>query len=69
MPEQRILTKDKIGEFEHKLPAYFLRIHRSYIVNIRKITAYTKQDVEIGQNELPIGVSYKREVIAFLQRV
>ncbi|MGD1890302.1 MAG: LytR/AlgR family response regulator transcription factor [Cyclobacteriaceae bacterium] len=68
LPEQRIVTKDKISEFESKLPSYFLRIHRSYLVNTQKITAYTKHDIEIGEKEIPIGVSYKREVIEFLQR-
>ena len=67
-PGQRILTKDKIGEFEQKLPGYFLRVHRSYLVNIQKITAYTMHDIEIDGKEIPIGVSYKKEVIAFLQK-
>ena len=40
----------------------FLRIHRSFIINMDKVTAYTKQDVELGDRELPIGDSYKEEV-------
>ncbi len=39
-------------------PSQFLRIHRSYIVSVNKITAFTKTDVEIGKTELPIGTSY-----------
>lgn len=57
-----IITKEKISEFEHKLPRYFLRIHRSFIVNTHKVTAYTAHDVEIGEKEIPIGGSYKKEV-------
>ena len=57
-----ITTKEKISEFEQKLPAYFLRIHRSFIVNTQKITAYTAHDVEIQEKEIPIGGSYKKEV-------
>ena len=57
-----ITTKEKISEFEQKLPAYFLRIHRSFIVNTKKITAYTAHDVEIKEKEIPIGGSYKKEV-------
>ena len=67
IPDQRILTKEKISEFEQKLPDYFLRVHRSYIVNTHQITAYTKHDIEIGDMEIPIGVSYKKEVIKFLK--
>ncbi len=60
--ETTIVVKDKISDFEQKLPKNFLRTHRSYIVNIDKITAYTAHDVEVGTLEIPIGVSYKKEV-------
>lgn len=60
--ETTIITKDKISDFKQKLPKNFLRTHRSYIVNLNKITAYTAHDVEIGTLEIPIGVSYKKEV-------
>lgn len=36
----------------------FLRIHRSFIVSISKISAFTKTDVEIGRAEFPIGKRY-----------
>ena len=57
-----IMTKDKISEFEKKLSSDFLRIHRSFIVNTQRITAFTAQDVEIGEREIPIGGSYKEAV-------
>ncbi|WP_027076397.1 LytR/AlgR family response regulator transcription factor [Maribacter antarcticus] len=60
--ETTIVTKDKISDFEQKLPENFLRTHRSYIVNTDKITAYTAHDVEVGTLEIPIGVSYKKEL-------
>jgi len=65
--DKTIVTKDKISEFEHKLPFSFLRIHRSYIVNADKITAYTVHDVEIGDIEIPIGISYKRQLLEKLK--
>ena len=42
---ETIITKDKISSFVQKLPAAFLRIHRSYIVNSEKIAALTAKDV------------------------
>lgn len=68
LPKRRILTKDKISEFEQKLPRYFLRVHRSYLVNVQKITAYTMHDIEVDGKEIPIGGSYKKGVIAFLKK-
>lgn len=48
-----------LNHVERMLPGnQFLRIHRSFIVSIDKITAFTKSDVEIGKTELPIGKSF-----------
>ncbi len=65
---ENIITKETISNFEKKLPNTFLRIHRSYIVNTRKVTAFTKVDVELQQIEIPIGASYKTEVLKLLKR-
>ena len=64
---QSYMTKQKISEFENEVPSFFLRIHRSYIVNMHMVTAYTQHDIEIGKIEIPIGVSYKKNVIASLE--
>ncbi|MEM7484454.1 MAG: LytTR family DNA-binding domain-containing protein [Bacteroidota bacterium] len=61
------LIKQSLISFEAALDARFLRTHRSYIVNSGKITAYTKQDIEIGKLEIPIGDSYKSKVLEFLK--
>lgn len=62
-----VVTKEAISSFAAKLPAEFLRIHRSFIVNTKKVTAFTKVDVEINDRELPIGSSYKEIVMDFLK--
>ncbi len=57
--EQKIRVKQTLNSVENMLPkSSFMRIHRSYLVSIEKITAYTKNDIEIGKRELPIGRSY-----------
>lgn len=56
------IIKYGISSFEEILDNRFLRIHRSYIVNKDKITAFTKNDVEIGKIEIPIGNSYKDNI-------
>lgn len=68
LKDQKVMTKDTIGSFIKKLPPQFLRIHRSYIVNTTKVTAYTSLDVEIGRQEIPIGASYKSELTAFFKK-
>ncbi|MBA6157186.1 response regulator transcription factor [Tenacibaculum sp. S7007] len=64
---KRIVSKYKISEIEQELKAKnFLRVHRSYIINIDKISAFTVNDVEVNSTEIPIGASYKEKVVSFL---
>ncbi len=59
-----VVTKHAITYFEEVLPSSeFLRIHRSYIVAISKIEAFTAVNIEIGNKEIPIGRSYKNIVL------
>ena len=59
-----LIIKHGITAFSKKLDGRFLRVHRSYIINKEKVTAFTKQDIEIGNLEIPIGDFYKVDVLA-----
>jgi len=53
---------------EEKLPAdSFLRIHKSFIVSMSRIEAFTAHTIEVPGKELPIGRSYKIPVSNALQ--
>lgn len=67
LKDDALVTKEKISEFMVKLPDGFLRVHRSYIVNQKHITAFTATDIEIGRMEIPIGGNYKMEVMERLR--
>ncbi len=60
-------VKFSISAFEKELDNRFIRIHRSYIVNRNKITAYTKNDVEINAIEIPISDNYKENILDILK--
>jgi len=65
-----IVSKYKLGEMEQELSEYqFLRIHRSYIINTVKITAFSSHDIDVNDIEVPIGASYKDAVVAFLEQM
>lgn len=68
LADKNIVTKEKISTFQQQLPPTFLRIHRSFIVNTTQITAFSALQIEIGEQELPIGNSYKKEVLAYLKQ-
>ncbi len=58
--QQTISSKYQISKLEQQLEGKgFLRIHRSYLVNLKHITAFTAADMEIGSKQLPIGDSYR----------
>lgn len=50
-------------------PRLFVRIHKSYAVNLTKITTYTEKEVEIEQTLLPIGITFKRELFKRLKEM
>ncbi|PWE00951.1 LytR/AlgR family response regulator transcription factor [Marinilabilia rubra] len=58
-----LVCYESLSAIEQKLPKNdFLRIHRSFIVNIHHIKAFTASYVEIGDRKLTIGRNYKEEV-------
>lgn len=65
--KRKIITKTSMSLMEEKLPKEnFLRIHKSFIVSIPKIEAFTANTIEIQGKELPIGRSYKNAVLSAL---
>ena len=59
LADKPLIVKQSISTIEAMLPPdLFLRIHRSFIISINKITAFTPHDVEIGNIEIPIGRQY-----------
>lgn len=69
LPEEKLLTKELIGEIEQRLPPeQFFRIHRSFIVPRDKIDAFTAVDVEIGKHEIPIGRTYKEAFMKWIEQ-
>jgi len=61
------ITREKIGSLEATLTSpEFIRIHRSFIINTQYLTAYTAENVFLGQLELPFGRAFKRLALRLL---
>lgn len=68
--DQDIITRQTIGYFEQFLPAQsFLRIHRSFIVAVEKLTAVEANRVWIKSVALPIGRNYKQHLQEYLKTI
>ena len=67
--KKEITTYLKISYLEEKLPVeLFMRVHKSFIVSIGKITAYTSSDIELDSYHVPIGNFYKKQVVELLAK-
>lgn len=63
-----ILTLMNMKAVEELIPAnQFIRVHRSYIVNRNKITKIDKNRIVIGKQEIPIGNTYRKSFIEFIE--
>jgi len=65
---ENIVTKTSLINFLKILPdKLFLRVHKSYIVNIEKVRAFTASSIEINNHKIPIGRSYKINAMEVLK--
>ena len=65
-----ITTLFRLKNMETALPSeMFMRVHRSYIVNLRAIKAYVKGRIFLSDNEyIPIGENYKEAFQAYIDK-
>ncbi len=63
LPDRQVITKQTITSLEEMLPDHdFMRIHRSFIVSVKKVDSYSQSSVFIRKAELPVGPLYKHEI-------
>jgi DNA-binding LytR/AlgR family response regulator len=64
-----LLSLTSLKALEEKLPpTKFMRIHRSFIVSLDKITAISKTSIFIGKFEINIGEQYKETLKTIIDK-
>ncbi len=64
LKDSTIIISFTMKAFEELLPpAQFVRVHRSYIVSVKSIIAIHSQQIELNNISLPIGLSYKEQLL------
>lgn len=63
---KQYIVKEKISRLSERLPGYFLRTHRSFIVNLQHVESYTREYVKIESHTVPISRTYKTSAIEAL---
>jgi len=67
--DKPILTLTSLKALEQKLPpTKFMRVHRSYIVQLEKITAVTRNALNIGELSITVGEQYKEGFNEYLSK-
>ncbi|PHN05581.1 LytR/AlgR family response regulator transcription factor [Flavilitoribacter nigricans] len=60
LKEKKILTLENMKHFEATLPGQnFIRVHKSYLVALDKISFIERNRIVIKEQRLPIGATYK----------
>lgn len=65
---RRIMTLMALKNLERMLPPeHFIRIHKSFIVPINRITSFNRQQIILNEISLPVGRAYADDLIKRLQ--
>jgi len=66
---QKLVVHGTLRSVEEKFPAQqFVRVHRSFIANLRHIQFIEDNAVVIGNKHIPIGQTYQRDVLQRLNK-
>ncbi len=57
---KKVMSLQSLKSMEQTLPDYFVRIHNSYIVNLKGIEEVHKDGVKIDNDLFPVGTTYKK---------
>ncbi len=67
--EKPVLSLTSLKNLESRLPAgRFMRVHRSFIVNLEKIDTIDRSRIVFGKKYIPVGDQYKDRFQEFLSR-
>lgn len=65
--DKKILVRETVSNALNRLPDNFLQIYRSYIINTEKIESFDRETIKIRGKSLPIGASFKGNVLTTIE--
>lgn len=60
--QRKFVVLESLLRLEQTLPANFIRVHKSYIINTDHVNALNGNQIELGTARIPIGKSYADQV-------
>src|SRR5688500_3002280 len=69
LKNQKIVSLQRLKTLEEQLPTdKFIRIHNSFIVALKAIDVVHKNNIQVGNAQLPIGETYKKSFRDFIEK-
>jgi len=63
-----VISHISIKELLTRLPQNnFMRVHRSYLINVKKNISYSNKYIYLGEKKIPVGISYENIVRNFFK--
>ncbi len=63
-------VRNILKDFESVLPAHrFMRIHKSYIVQISEINSINTRELKVGTDLVPVGRTYYHDLLNGIQKL
>jgi DNA-binding LytR/AlgR family response regulator len=64
-----LLTKSTLKAMEEKLPTKsFMRVHKSFIINLEQIQSIRNQNITIAGHQIPVSDMYLESLMAWIER-
>ena len=61
--KQKYIVRFSLNEIKDKFPSNFIRIHRGFIINSVYLTQINNSSLKVGDDILPIGKTYKQNIL------
>ena len=59
----RYIQRKFLGQISQELPPQFVRVHRSYLINMNRVTERKKNFVMIEDHKIPVSRKFKLEEV------
>lgn len=64
------IIRSNFKDFQQNVPAaQFIQVHKSYMINLNKVEAFSHTDITINGKEIPLSRMYKDEFFACMKRI
>ncbi len=66
LEDKTIVTHSTFSGFIKQLPTHFIRIHKSFSINLNKMNHLSGNQITVDSHNVPIGQTYKAQVLKAL---